>query len=71
MSEQIDAKQLKAEVDKLVRGGMNYMSDRISGLIQNILDETVFENDKERDKSDFLRGLRVAQQIAKNQIMPD
>jgi hypothetical protein len=71
MSEQVDAKQVKAEVDKLVRGGMNYMADRIAGMIQKILDETTFESEEERNKSDYLRGLSVAQQIAKSQIKPD
>lgn len=67
----IDEKQFKAEVDKLVRGGMNYMADRIANLIQKILDETTFESDEERNKSDYLRGLSVAQQIARSQIKPD
>jgi hypothetical protein len=64
-------KQAKAELDKLIRGGMNYMAHHISELIEKIIAETGLNTPEEREKSDFVRGLSVAQQVAKAQIKPN
>lgn len=66
-----EEKTAKAELDKLIRGGMNYMAHHISELIEKIIAESGLVTPEERNKSDFIRGLSVAQQIAKSQIKPD
>jgi hypothetical protein len=63
-----EAKAAKAELDKLISGGMNYMAHHISGLIEKIIAETGLNTPEEREKSEFVRGLSVAQQIAKAQV---
>jgi len=64
-------KAAKAELDKLIRGGMNYMAHHISELIEKIIAESGLITPEQREKSDFVRGLSVAQQIAKAQIKAD
>ena len=64
-------KAAKAELDKLIRGGMNYMAHHISELIEKIIAESGLITPEQREKSDFVRGLSVAQQIAKAQVRPD
>ena len=66
-----EEKAAKVELDKLIRGGMNYMAHHISELIEKIIAESGLITPEEREKSDFVRGLSVAQQIAKSQIKPD
>ena len=63
-----EAKAAKTELDKLIRGGMNYMAHHISELIEKIIAETGLNTPEEREKSEFVRGLSVAQQVVKAQI---
>jgi hypothetical protein len=66
-----EEKAAKIELDKLIRGGMNYMAHHISEMIEKIIAESGLITPEEREKSDFVRGLSVAQQIAKAQVRPD
>jgi len=66
-----EEKAAKVELDKLIRGGMNYMAHHISELIEKIIAESGLITPEQREKSDFVRGLSVAQQIAKAQIKAD
>jgi hypothetical protein len=70
MSSKKNAEEMKAksDLDKLIGGGMNYMAHHISSLIENLITETGLNTPEEREKSEFVRGLSVAQAIARNQV---
>ena len=66
-----EEKEAKERIDELVAGAMNYTAHNIAELIEKIIAESGLVTEEERNKSDFIRGLSVAQQIAKSQIKPN
>ena len=66
-----DQVKAKAEMDKLVRGGMNYISITIAKEIAKIIAE-LEKNPGELEQAEgFKRGLITAQHIAEAKIITD
>ena len=66
-----DQVKAKAEMDKLVRGGMNYISITIAKEIAKIIAELEKNPGELEQVEGFKRGLITAQHIAEAKIITD